>query len=277
MNADFHIVVFLLDDGKELDLISEFIGKLDVGKRDIAEPLNVNGVHPEPFAVCESGKDRRLVRSIESVNVEGWIRFRIAELLRILENRGEINFLALHPCQDIIAGAVHDTVDTADAVADKTFAQAFDDRNSACHTGFIINFRIVFFGCFENLFAMFRKQRLVCRHDSFAFFKRFKNEFFSNRCPADEFDHHIDLVNQSLCVRRQNAFRHLDPAVCRDIEVGNLCKNRLDSGTFCNRIRIVQKAGRHAGANGSEPDNSYFEFFHQRSLHILSDLKTKCN
>src|SRR5438270_6777410 len=77
-------------------------------------------------------QDRKLLRCVVSVEVRGGIGFGIAELLRLLQSVLELPSFA-EAAQQIIAGAVHDTVESHDRAFQP--AQGLDDRRAAADSG----------------------------------------------------------------------------------------------------------------------------------------------
>ena len=107
---------------QELDPVAELDGEADVERADVADALDVDRVVIDRAAEHDAGEDRELVRGIDPVDVGGRVGLRITQLLRLLEHGGEVPRLAglhglVHRRHDVVAGAVQDAVDAADAVA----------------------------------------------------------------------------------------------------------------------------------------------------------------
>ncbi len=98
---------------------------------------------------------------VEAADVEGRVGLGIAELLRFLQAHVEGQTLLLHAREDVVAGAVEDSVDAVDAAAAETLTQGLDDRNAARDRGFERQRRVVGLGEFCQCDAMVRQQRLV--------------------------------------------------------------------------------------------------------------------
>jgi hypothetical protein len=87
-------------------------------------------------SICAKGdgrQDRKLVRGIDALDVEGGIGLGIALGLRLAQHIGKVGAGVLHGGEDVIAGAVEDAVDPLDPVGRRAFAQALDDRDAARH------------------------------------------------------------------------------------------------------------------------------------------------
>ena len=131
---------------------------------------------PVPAAVGERGQDDRLVRGVESVDVERRVRFGVTQPLGVLQDLFEPEVLAFHAGEDVVARAVQDAEDAVDAVAHEAFAQALDDRDAARHARFVEDRAAARFRRVEDLAAVVRQQRLVRRDDRLALFERAQDE-----------------------------------------------------------------------------------------------------
>ena len=93
--------------------------------------FDVDRLGRDAHAEGQRGENGEFVRGIEAANVEGWIGFGVAELLRLGETLLERQLLALHAREDVIAGAVEDAVNALDRIAGEALAQRLDDGNAA--------------------------------------------------------------------------------------------------------------------------------------------------
>ena len=98
---------------------------------------------------------------IETADVECRIGLGISQRLSFLQNIGEWPLLVLHLRQDIVAGAVQDTVDALYAISAERFAQRLDDRDAARNGGFEIQCDAVLLCKARKLEAVLCEQRLV--------------------------------------------------------------------------------------------------------------------
>ncbi len=159
----------------------------------MADAFDVDFFWVHPKAVRERRKNADLVRGVVAVNVEVGRRFGVTEFLRVGENFGEVRAFEFHARQNVIASAVDDAVKRVDAVADKTFAQRFDDRNAAANAGFVIKIRAEFFRRRKKFLAMRGKQRFVRGDDWLAEFERGQNNFTRDSRAADKFGDDLDF------------------------------------------------------------------------------------
>src|SRR5690606_16065784 len=105
----------------------------DVGRPDTGYAGDLHRVEIDPDAECERSQNRQLVGRVDTFDVEAWIGFGIAELLRLLEHLGEIAARLLHGRKDVVAGAVENPVDSRNRIGRDTFSQAADYRYPTCH------------------------------------------------------------------------------------------------------------------------------------------------
>ena len=212
------------------------------------------------------------MRRVESVDVERRIRFGITELLRVGQHGMEVGPLVFHSGQDVVAGAVHDAVNPADAVRDQALAKRLDDRDSARDARFVADVDAGFFGRVEDLFAVQREQRLIGGHDMLAGADRLENEFFRNGRAADEFDDDVGLPDRHGGIGGQKFPRHRDTPVGGDVEIGDTGQNEFDAGALGNDFTVLENVFRDSGTDRAESDNSDFYFFHVLFPRFPSDV-----
>ena len=124
-----------LGDAEQLDAVAEFVGHLQVERRDRRDALDMDRLGVDLGAEGEARQDGELVGGVEAVDVEGRVGLRIAEALRVLQAVVEGQPLQLHAGEDVVAGAVEDAVDARDGIAGERFAQRLDDRDAAGDRG----------------------------------------------------------------------------------------------------------------------------------------------
>ena len=145
MHALLDAVVGALGDAEQLDAIAELVGRLEIGRRDRRNALDIDRVRIDLGAEREAGQDRELVRGVVALDVEGRIGLGIAEPLRVLQAVGERQLLPLHAREDVIAGAVEDAVDAREASCRPALAQRLDDRDAARDRGLEVERDALFF------------------------------------------------------------------------------------------------------------------------------------
>ena len=149
------------DRGDELNAVAEFLGETDVGGCDFFDALDEDILRIDPKTVGERGEDDGLVRGVPAVDIERGVGLGVTELLSLGEDRREIQTLACHAREDVVARAVENSMDRLEAVSDESLAHRFDNRNSPGNGGFIKNRHALLAGEFENLAPMLGEQGLV--------------------------------------------------------------------------------------------------------------------
>ena len=208
---------------------------------------------------------------IEAVNVEVGRRFGVTLFLRVGEHVGKVRAFEFHPGEDVIAGAVDDAVKRVDAVADKTFAQRFDDGNAAANAGLVIKIRAVFFGRGKQFLAVRGQQRLVRRDDRFAQLERGENHRPGDGGAADEFgdDVNVRIVDDALPVgghqRTRNRIRpRFVERLHRDFADGD-----FDADARSHEAAVELERVKHAAAHGAAANHSEVHLLH-RSAQIAA-------
>ena len=77
------------------------------------------------------------MRCIHPIHIEGRIGFRVAKVLRLLQNVIKRPATLAHGGEDVIAGPIQNTVHALDTVGDQAVAQRADDRNAARNRRFV--------------------------------------------------------------------------------------------------------------------------------------------
>src|SRR5262249_30104287 len=86
-------------------------------------------------AESQTRQDRELLRRIMALDVERGIGLGVTQLLRLLQAVRERELLLFHARQDVVAGAVENSVDACERIAGQALAQRFHDRNGAADPG----------------------------------------------------------------------------------------------------------------------------------------------
>ena len=198
---------------KQLDAIAKLDGEADVDCADMADTLDVDGVEVHRAAEHDAGKDRELVGGVDPVDVGGRVGFRIAELLRLLQHRAEFPRLAglhglVHRRHDVVAGAVQDAVDAADAVAGEALAQRLDDGDAAGDGGLVTEVAIRLPRSVRQRRAVVGEQRLIGRYQVLAVGEGRLGERPRRALrAADQLEHDVDGGKGGELPRRRPANR----------------------------------------------------------------------
>ncbi len=111
-----------LGDAQELDAVAEIGRHRQIERRDLGDALDIDRVRVDRHPQGEAGEQRQLVGGVVALDVEGRVRLRVTQALRVREAFGEGQSLRLHSREDVVAGAVEDARDARDDVAGERFA-----------------------------------------------------------------------------------------------------------------------------------------------------------
>ena len=187
----------------------------------------------------ERGQDRELVGGVEAADVEGRIRFRVTEPLRLGETDLERQLLGLHARQNIVAGAVENASDALDRVASQTLAQGLDDRNPAPYRGFVVERGLVGFGQVRELKAVRGEHRLVGGDDGQAARERCLDRLESDAIrPADQFDEGVDVRRSGHRggVLKELGFAQTNPGV--PLAAGAISREHAFAARPCDELGL---------------------------------------
>ena len=96
-------------------------------------PSTWTRVEIDRAAERQAGQDGQLVGGVDAVDVEAGVGLGVAQLLGLGQHLGELAAALAHRGEDVVAGAVEDAGDAADAVAGQALAQRLDHRDAAGH------------------------------------------------------------------------------------------------------------------------------------------------
>ena len=123
VHPQFDPVVAPLGDAQQLDAVAQLLGIGDVGRLQPGDAFDMRAVELHRDPEGDRAHDRRLVGRVDALDVEGGVGLGIAQRLRLLQHRGEVQPLGAHLRQDEVGGAVDDAGDPFDAVGGESFAQ----------------------------------------------------------------------------------------------------------------------------------------------------------
>ena len=135
VDAAFDAGLGAAGDAEQLDAVAEFAGEQDVQGGDGADALDMDRGEIDGAVERQRGQDGQLVGGVDAVDVEGGIGLGVAQPLRLGQHVGELAAVVAHGGQDVVAGAVQDAGDAADAVGGQAFAQGLDDGDAAGDCG----------------------------------------------------------------------------------------------------------------------------------------------
>ena len=253
-------------DPEQLDPVAEFLGGIEIGKRDRGNALDIDRIRIDPRAESKAAQDGQLLRGVEAFDVEGRVGLGITEPLRLLQAGIERQPLTFHAGEDVIAGAVENAVDALDGIAAQPLPQGFHDRDGGADRRLEIQRHLVPFRQFGQSLAVAGEQRLVGGDDRLAGRERGLHCGIGGiALPADQFDEEIDLG-----VARQ---RHgiVEPAAAGEIGIAFLVAvaggdgDHVDSASAAARQRIAPLGEKPHCRRPHRPQSGQTDF--QRRTH----------
>src|SRR5438045_2405712 len=120
---------------------------------------NVADAHDRDFrsadgvAKSNAGQDGNLVARIKAVDVQAGIRLSVAGRLRLFQSMRKLNAMLFHLRKNVVARAVHNSVNGLDAVCGERLRDRTDYRHSSCDRGFNSDRKISLLGQREQFVA----------------------------------------------------------------------------------------------------------------------------
>src|SRR5215467_9067128 len=118
-------------DAEQLHAIAKLVSPLEVLGGDGRNAFDVDRALIDLGPEGEARQDRELLRCVVALDVEGGIGLGVTEPLCLLQAGSEGELLLFHARQDVVAGAVEDSVDARQRIAGQPLAQRLDDRDGA--------------------------------------------------------------------------------------------------------------------------------------------------
>src|SRR5579875_731399 len=183
-----------------------------------------------------------------AVNIQGRVRLRQSAALGMGQHVGEISPAFRHRTEDVIAGAVHNSIDGALAVSDQRFTQRPDYRDSTADAGLQSDEAAPARRRFEDPIAMLRQQRLVRGYDIFAGLEGLEDEASGGLDPAKQFNHHVNIGagHQSGGVAGDQVRSQTQSAIRSQAAIGN--SRQLQAR--------AEPGGKHGGMAAQQFDDS---------------------
>ena len=148
--------IIRFDRGKELDAIVQLISEADISGGDFFNSFDKHIGGIDPKTIRQRSKDDSLVSRIPTIHIECRISLCIAQFLSIREHRRKISPLLRHASENVVAGAIEDSMNRLKTISHKGLADGFDDRYAASHSRLIKNRHTLLVGQLKNLTPVFR-------------------------------------------------------------------------------------------------------------------------
>ena len=122
--------------GEQLHAVAQLGGVIHVSALQRADACRVDAIAINGSPEGQSGQDGDFVGGIKSLNICGWVRFRVTQILGVAKDSVVIRTLLGHPTQDVIRGAIDDSAHALNAVAAERLLERLNDWNPAANGGF---------------------------------------------------------------------------------------------------------------------------------------------
>ena len=195
MHTLFDPCVCAYRDPEQLDPIPEFVGRLEIFRGERGNALDVDRGGIDLGAERKARRNRQLLRGVVAFDIEGRIGFRIAQALRVLQTLRKCELLALHAGEDVIAGAVENSIDARERIC-PPFPHATSSQSEWPHPAAASKFRATpfFSASSASLHSVTREQGLVGGDDGLAGGKRRRDSALRRIVGAThQLDEDIDL------------------------------------------------------------------------------------
>ena len=179
--------------GDELDAVAEFAGQTNVHARKAADAAHRHGREGVVGAVGKLDEDGQLVGGVMAVDVQRGVGLGIAQFLRLLEGHVEVEAVARHLGEDVIARAVEDAHQRRDAVARQALLEGRHHGDGPGHAGLVAQDAPLVPGLFQQAEAFFGQQGLVGGNDMLAHVQRAVDDLPRRFDAAHELHEHVDL------------------------------------------------------------------------------------
>ena len=189
------------------------------------------------------------------LDVEGRIGLGVAQMLRGFETIGEGQVILLHAGQDVVAGAVEDSVDAVDRIAGQRLAQRLDDRNAAGGGRFEIEADTGVLGRAGKLQSVRRQQRLVGGDDMLAGADRRLDRGAGDAVGAADQLHEkvvAGIARQRHRVVEPGKGRHVDAAVLAAGARRHAGDRKRPAGAHRKVVAVALQHAHERRADGSE-------------------------
>src|SRR5690606_7085198 len=170
---------------------------LDVGGRDVADPLDGDVVDAHPGVEGEGGEDGDLRGGVVAVDVRRRVGLRVAQGLRVGERLAEADAAGGHLVEDEVRRAVDDADDAAHVVPGEGLAHPAHDGDGAGDGGLEVEVDAALLGGLVELGAVGGEQGLVRGDDSRAGLDRLEDEAAGRLDAAHELDDEVRAADEA--------------------------------------------------------------------------------
>ena len=195
MHALLYALVGLDCHAQQLHAIAKLVSPFEIFGCNGGDPFHINCALIDFRPESQARQNRELLRRIMALDIEGRIRFGVTEPLRLLQTLRESELLLFHTRQDVIAGAIENSIDACERIAGQALAQRFHDGNGTTDRSLEIEGDVVLLGNGGQCDAVPGKQSFIGGDDRFLGRERRRDRGTGGiALSADQFDEHVDLA-----------------------------------------------------------------------------------
>jgi MFS family permease len=162
------IVWISLGNCQELNHIAQIAREADVGCLEIIHALDVDVALGHDDVKRQARQQRQFLSRIATRDIESWIGFGKARLLRFSQRLGVSPPIFGHTRENDVAGSIDDPQQRINAVSDQSTREGVDDRDASPATGLEGDDSFVLSRQGKELFAPGRQETFVGGDDRFA-------------------------------------------------------------------------------------------------------------
>ena len=133
MNSQLDTLGCTLSNPQQLDPVSQLLCITDILTGEFSDALGIDLVELHRNTKSDRGHDGEFMGSIDTLDIECRVGLRIAQLLRLIQNRIKCQSLVPHLRQNKVTGSIDDSSNPLDTVSGQTFPQRLDDRDPTRH------------------------------------------------------------------------------------------------------------------------------------------------
>jgi hypothetical protein len=251
-------------DAQQLDAVAQLFGVADVGRLQRGDALDMRLVELHRNAEGDGRHDGRLVRGVDTFDVEGGVGLGITQALRLLQHDAEVQPLGPHLRQDEVGGAVDDAGHPVDAVGREALAQRLDDGDAAGHRGLEGHDHALGARGLEDLGAVHGQQRLVGGDHVLAGRNGFQHQRLGDAVAADQLDDDVDVGvgDDGACVvHHLRAVAHHGLGA-RSVQVGHHRNLDAPARAAADFLLVALQHLEGAAADGADAEQADLDGFH---------------
>ena len=194
MDAGVYPVTVTVVNTQQLHATTKFLGNGDILGGNLGNTRHMNLLEIHTLAAAEASQQGRLVGRVDTLDIEGRVRFGKAKALSVLQHHVKVQAFIGHTAEDVVASTVDNAAEAFYRRAKQTFLQTTDDRNTTTNGSFEQHMQALLGSQRENLVTVLGKESLVGSHHMLAGIQSGQNPLAGHIVATGQFHQHIDIV-----------------------------------------------------------------------------------